>query len=82
VYENSKNSADRLQLNPDGGFSLQEGGQSFSGTYLVGSSVLRLHIVQFQGDVDIAIQGNTLIVNGWETWIQPSQSGPGITGRR
>jgi hypothetical protein len=73
VYVNSQNSADQLQLNTNGSFSLQEGGQSFNGTYSVAGTALRLHIVQLQKDVDIAIQGNRLIVNGEETWVQPSQ---------
>jgi hypothetical protein len=60
-------------LNRNNTFALQEGGQSFSGTYSVNGSTLRLHIVQLQKDVDIAIQGNRLIVNGDEVWIQPNQ---------
>ena len=32
-----------------------------------------IYIVQLQKDVDIAIQGNRLIVNGDEVWIQPNQ---------
>jgi hypothetical protein len=70
AYVSSQNSGDRLQLNRDNTFSLQEGGQSFSGTYSVAGSTLKLHIVQLQKDVDIAIQGNRLIVNGDEVWIQ------------
>jgi hypothetical protein len=72
VYVNSQNGADRLQLGSDMTFSLQEGGQSFSGTYSVAGSTLMLHIVQLQKDVDIAMQGNRLIVNGEEVWIQPN----------
>jgi hypothetical protein len=73
VYVNSQNNADRLQLKPDRSFSLQEGGQPFSGTYSMSESTLKLHIEQLQKDVDIAIQGNRLIVNGDEVWIQPNQ---------
>jgi hypothetical protein len=73
VYVNSQNNDDRLQLNSDGSFSLQEGGQSFSGMYSVAGATLKLQIVQLQKDVDISIQGNQLIVNGNETWIQPSR---------
>jgi hypothetical protein len=60
-------------MSPDGSFSLQEGGQSFSGSYSVTGSVLRLHIVQLQKDVEIAIQGDRLVVNGEETWTQPNK---------
>jgi len=73
IYVSSQNTGDRLQLNRDRTFSLQEGGQSFSGTYSVAGTTLTLHIVQLQKDVDIAIQGNRLIVNGDEVWIQPNQ---------
>ena len=73
VYVSSQNTGDRLQLNRDKTFSLQEGGQSFSGSYFVAGTTLTLHIVQLQKDVEIAIQGNRLIVNGDEVWIQPNQ---------
>lgn len=72
IYVNSQNSADRLQLNRDGSFSLQEGGRSFSGTYSVREPTLTLHIIELQKDVDIAIQGDRLIVNGDEVWVQPN----------
>lgn len=71
VYVNSQNPADKLQLNADSSFSLQEGGQAFSGTFAVSGDTLKLHIVQLGKDVDIAIDGKTLIVNGEETWTQP-----------
>jgi hypothetical protein len=73
LYVSSQNSADRIQLNGDNTFSLQEGGQSFSGTYLITGTTLKLHIVELQKDVNIAIQGNRLIVNGEEVWIQPNR---------
>ena len=58
AYVNAADAADRLQLNTDGSFSLQEGGQSFTGTYSVAGSTLKLHIAQLQKDVDILVQGN------------------------
>jgi hypothetical protein len=73
LYVSSQNSGDRLQLNQDNTFSLQEGGQSFSGAYSVAGTTLKLHITELQKDVDIAIQGNRLIVNGDEVWTQPNQ---------
>ncbi|MGA3016897.1 MAG: hypothetical protein ABSF62_07235 [Bryobacteraceae bacterium] len=73
VYVNAQDAAERLQLNgSDGSFSLQEGGQKFSGTYAVNGNVLRLHIAQLGKDVDIAIDGKRLIVNGAEIWVQPN----------
>ena len=73
VYVNAQDAAERLQLNgSDGSFSLLEGGQKFSGTYAVSGNLLRLHIAQLGKDVDIAIDGRRLIVNGAEIWVQPN----------
>jgi len=71
VYVNSQNGADRLQLNSDASFLLQEGGQSFNGTYSINGLTLKLRIVQLLKDVDIEIHDEQLIVNGEEIWIQP-----------
>jgi len=72
VYVNAQDPAERLQLNgSDGSFSLLEGGQKFSGTYAVKGNLLRLHITELGKDVDIAIDGKRLIVNGAEVWVQP-----------
>jgi len=72
VYVSSANSADRLQLSADHTFSLAEGGQAFSGTYTADGNKLTLHIVELQKDVDIVIDGATLLVNGEEVWVQPT----------
>jgi hypothetical protein len=76
AYVSAQNAADRLQLNADGSFSLQEGGQSFSGTYSVAGTTLTLRVVQLQKDVDIVIRANQLIVNGDEAWV-PLAAGTG-----
>lgn len=73
-YVNSANSADQIQLNADGSFALQEGGQAFTGTYAVAGAMLKLHIAQLQKDVEIAIQGNRLLVNGNESWVSPESA--------
>ena len=74
VYVSVQNAADRLELNAsNGSFSLQEGGQKFTGTYGVNARTLRLHIVELGKDVDIAIDGRRLVVNGDEIWVQPGQ---------
>lgn len=77
-YVNAQDAAEWLQLNSsDNSFSLVEGGQSFSGTYSVNGNVLRLHIAQLNRDVDIAIDGNRLVVNGAEIWnAAPNASQP------
>jgi hypothetical protein len=73
VYVNAQNAADRLQLNTDQSFSLQEGGQSFTGSYSVAGFTLTLHIAQLQKDVEILVQGTQLVVNGQEIWTQPNK---------
>jgi hypothetical protein len=59
-------------LQADRSFSLQEKGNTFTGTYAIKGTTLTLHIVELQKDVDIAIEGNRLIVGGDEVWIQPA----------
>jgi tetratricopeptide (TPR) repeat protein len=78
VYVNADDTADRLQLNTDGSFSLQEGGQSFTGNYSVVGSTLKLNIAQLQKDVDILVKGNELVVNGQEIWTQPTGITKGV----
>jgi hypothetical protein len=76
VYVSAQNSANRLLLNADGSFLLLEDGQSYNGTYSVNGSVLKAHVAQLNKDTDIAIDGAQLVVNGNETWVQPSQQAP------
>jgi peptidyl-prolyl cis-trans isomerase A (cyclophilin A) len=79
AYVSAQNSGDRIKLNADNTFVLQEGGDSFSGTYSVAGATLTLHIVQLNKDVNVGIQENRLIVNGEEVWIaagSPKSAGP------
>ena len=70
---NARDAAERLQLNEsDSSFSLLEGGEKFSGTYSVKGNVLTLHVAQLGKDVEIAIDGRNLLVNGAEVWVQNS----------
>jgi hypothetical protein len=59
-----------VQLESGGTFSLQEGGQTFSGTYAAQGNNLKLRIKELDKDVEIAIDGDKLIVNGSEIWTQ------------
>jgi hypothetical protein len=34
---------------------------------------LKLHIVELSRDVDVVIDGQKLVVNGQENWIQPNR---------
>jgi hypothetical protein len=73
VYINSQSAGDRLVMKADGSFSLSEGGQNYTGSYSVTGAALKLHINELQKDAEIAIQGNQLVVNGDEIWVQPGQ---------
>ena len=73
VYISSQSADDKLVMKADGSFSLFEGGQAYTGSYSVTGATLKLHIDQLQKDVEIAIQGNRLLVNGSEIWVQPGQ---------
>jgi hypothetical protein len=73
VYVSAQNAANRLLLNADSSFLLQEDGQSYNGTYSVDGSALKVHIAQLNKDTDMTIDGAQLIVNGTETWVQPGQ---------
>ncbi len=81
VYVSAQNAANRLLLNSDGSFLLQENGQAYNGTYLVNGSTLKIHITQLDKDVDIAIDGARLVVNGDETWVQPGRQASTPSGR-
>jgi hypothetical protein len=73
LYVNAQDAAEQLHLNEsDGSFSLVEGGANFSGTYSVNGNTLTLHIAELGKDVDIAINGRRLLVNGTEVWLQQS----------
>lgn len=72
AYVNLERPGDRLDIHRDGTFTLDEGGQKFSGKYVVSGSTLRLHITELNTDADIQIEGKQLIVNGGERWAPPN----------
>jgi hypothetical protein len=71
AYVSSNNKEDTLTLTADGSFRLHEGGQMYTGAYSVTGTILKLHIVQLQKEVEITIRGDQLVVNGDEIWGQP-----------
>jgi len=73
VYLSSQSAGDKLVMKAAGSFSLSEGGQNYTGSYSVTGATLKLHINELQKDVEIVIQGNQLVVNGDEIWVQPGQ---------
>ena len=76
-YVSSQTPADQLQLNADHSFLLQEGGQTYRGTFVANGNTLELNISG--GPKSTAtIQGNSLTDSGGQTWILGTPS-PGRT---
>jgi hypothetical protein len=77
LYVSTQSTSDRLQLYQDGAFDLAEGGRTYTGSYAVSNTTLRLHLVELQKDVDLSMRGNQLVVNGDETWeMAPAAASP------
>ena len=77
TYVSAQTPADQIQLNADNSFSLQEGGQTYRGTFVANGNNLELNISG--GSKNTAkIQGNSLTDSGGQTWILGTPS-PGST---
>ncbi len=77
TYVSAQTPADQIQLNADNSFSLQEGGQTYRGTFVANGNTLELNISG--GSKSTAtIQGNSLTDSGGQTWILGTPS-PGST---
>jgi hypothetical protein len=79
TYVSAQASADQLQLNADNTFSLQEAGQSYSGTFAANGSALRLNI-SGGPETTATIQGSNLTDSSGQTWVlreQPAQAASG-----
>jgi hypothetical protein len=79
TYVSAQSPADQLQLNADNTFSLQEAGQSYSGTFAANGSALKLNI-SGGPESTATIQGNNLTDGSGQTWVlreQPAQAASG-----
>jgi len=79
AYVSAQAPADLLQLNADNTFSLQEAGQSYTGTFAANGSALKLNI-SGGAETTATIQGNNLIDGSGQTWVlreQPAQAASG-----
>ncbi|MGO9129971.1 MAG: hypothetical protein ACLP66_10235 [Polyangia bacterium] len=68
TYASTQNPADKLQLNADNTFSLQEGGQAYQGTFTANGDILELNI-SGGPKTTATIQGNSLTDSGGQTWV-------------
>jgi hypothetical protein len=73
AYSNAQNPADKLQLNADNTFSLEEAGQSYRGTFAASGSTLKLNITGGT-ETTATFQGNNFTDSGGQTWVLQEQS--------
>ena len=76
-YANAQTPSDRLRLNADNTFSLQEAGQAYSGTFVVNGGALKLSI-SGGSETTVTIQGNNLTDSSGQTWVLAEQSMPAV----
>jgi len=76
TYAKAETPADQLQLNADNSFSLQEGGQTYHGTFVATGSTLKLNI-SGGPETTATIQGSNLTDGSGQTWVLREQNVPG-----
>lgn len=69
TYSSAQTSSDRLQLNADGTFSLQEAGQTYHGTFVVKGNSLELNIGGTGTKTTITLRGDSLIDGSGQAWV-------------
>lgn len=79
VYASSQNPADKLQLNADNTFSLQEGGQAYQGTFAATGNSLELNI-SGGSKTTASVQGNHLTDGSGQVWVLSEQPARGAAG--
>jgi hypothetical protein len=79
TYASAQNPTDKLQLNADNTFSLQEGGQGYQGTFAANGNTVELNI-SGGPKTTATIQGNNLTDSSGQVWVlgeQPARSAAG-----
>jgi hypothetical protein len=80
TYVSTQSAADQLQLNADNSFVLQEGGQSYHGTFVVKGNTLELNISENSTKTTVSMQGNNLTDSSGQAWALREQSAPTASG--
>jgi len=80
LYISAQVPADKLQLNADNSFSLQEGGQSYHGTFVADGNTLELNIGETSTKTNLSRQGNDLTDSSGQTWSLRQQSSGSTPG--
>lgn len=73
TYVNATTPADRLQLNADMSFSLQESGQTYHGTFSISGKTLELKIGETNSSTLATIQGAELTDSSGQKWVLREQ---------
>jgi hypothetical protein len=74
LYVSAQTPADRLQLNADYTFQLQEGGQPYHGTFAIRGNTLLLNINESNIQTPLTRQGHDLADSNGQTWSYREQS--------
>jgi hypothetical protein len=77
IYVSAQSPADVLQLKGDNSFSLQEGGQSYHGTFTDNGTTLELSIVETNSKTTVTKQGGSLADSSGQTWVLRDQPAAG-----
>src|ERR1035438_2634927 len=79
TYVSAKTPADQLQLNADNSFSLQEGGQTYHGTFSITGDTLELRISETNTNITATMRGSNLTDSSGQVWVlreQPTHTAP------
>jgi hypothetical protein len=79
TYVSARTPADKLQLNADNSFSLQEGGQTYHGTFMVNGNTLELNIIETSAKTTLNRRGNSLTDGSGQTWTLLGQPASAMT---
>jgi hypothetical protein len=74
TYVSAQAPADQLRLNADNSFSLQAGGETYHGTFVVNGDTVELNIRETGDKTTAKIQGSNLTDSNGQAWIQREQS--------
>jgi hypothetical protein len=76
TYTNAQAPADELRLNADNTFALQEGGQTYRGTFVATGGTLKLNISGVPETTTATIQGSNITDSSGQTWVAREQTAP------
>ena len=76
AYVSAQTASDQLQLNADHTYSLQEGGQTYRGTFVTNGNTVEIDIPEASTRTTMTIRGGNLIDPGGQVWVSKGQSAP------